>query len=68
MNPAHLLVGTNAMNKSMANSFADWMVKADGGQKVIKNFKRNGYDLYTGAPAGVDPLGKVKDLLQPARK
>lgn len=48
----------------MANKFADWMVKPDGGQKVIKEFRRNGYDLYTTAP-NINPLDRVKHLLQP---
>ena len=63
MNPAHLLVGTWAENKDMANKFADWMIKEDGGQKLIKGFQKNGIDLYTTAPIGVDPLGRVKGLL-----
>ena len=65
MNPAHLLVGTEAENKEMANNFADWMIKEDGGQKVVKGFQKNGIDLYTTAPVGVDPLGRVKGLLSP---
>ena len=65
LNPAHLLVGTEAANKEMANKFADWMIKEDGGQKVIKEFQKNGIDLYTTAPVGVDPLGRVKGLLSP---
>lgn len=48
----------------MANRFADWMVRPDGGQKVIKEFQRNGYDLYTTAPE-IDPLDRVKRILQP---
>ncbi|MCJ1280008.1 hypothetical protein MMC21_007833 [Puttea exsequens] len=63
LNPAHLLVGTNAENKAMANKFADWMIREDGGQKVIDGFQKNGVDLYTTAPKGVNPLGKVKGLL-----
>ncbi|KAK3176578.1 hypothetical protein OEA41_007901 [Lepraria neglecta] len=59
LNPAHLLVGTHAKNKAMANCFADWMIREDGGQRVIKEFRRNGYDLYTIAPVGVNPLGKL---------
>lgn len=48
----------------MADNFAEWMVWQDGGQKVIKGFQRNGYDLYTGAPQGLDPLAKVSGLLK----
>ena len=47
----------------MANAFADWMIKEDGGQYVIKTFQKNGYDLYTGAPQGVNPLAKADDIL-----
>ena len=50
----------------MANQFADWMVQQDGGQRVIKGFQKNDFDLYTTAPVGVNPLGKVKSLLEPA--
>ncbi|KAK4694773.1 hypothetical protein P7C71_g2859, partial [Lecanoromycetidae sp. Uapishka_2] len=63
LNPAHLLVGSEAENKVMANKFADWMIKEDGGQKVIKGFQKNKVDLYTMAPQGIDPLGKIKGLL-----
>ena len=52
----------------MANKFADWMIKEDGGQKVIKEFNKNGHNLYTTAPVGLDPLGKVSGLLGPVRK
>ncbi|KAM0802258.1 putative extracellular tungstate binding protein [Usnea florida] len=65
LNPAHLLVGTEAENKVMANKFADWMIKGEGGQKVVREFQKNGIDLYTTAPMKVDPLGRVKGLLSP---
>ena len=41
------------------------MIQKDGGQKVIKEFQKSGVDLYSEAPEGVDPLGKVSALLQP---
>ena len=47
----------------MANKFADWMIKEDGGQKVVREFQKNGIDLYTRAPLRVDPLERVKRLL-----
>ena len=51
LNPARLLVGTYAPNRSMAEAFADWIVRADGGQKVIKGFANNdGEIMYTVAP------------------
>ena len=52
----------------MANYFADWMIREDGGQRVIKEFRRNGYDLYTTAPVGVNPLSKVSGLLRSVPK
>ena len=44
------------------------MIREDGGQRVIKEFRRNGYDLYTTAPVGVNPLSKVSGLLRPVPK
>lgn len=41
LNPACLLVGTYALNRFMAEAFADWIVRADGGQKVIEGFANN---------------------------
>lgn len=50
LNPARLLVGSYGQNKDIANAFADWIEKPDGGQKVIKGFAKNGKILYTVAP------------------
>ena len=47
----------------MANAFADWMIKDDGGQKVIVEFQKNGKDLYTCAPKNVKPLAKADEIL-----
>ena len=49
LNPAHLLLGKDARNADTAQSFADWLVSPDG-QAVITGFKKNGEQLYTGAP------------------
>ncbi|EFQ25967.1 extracellular solute-binding protein family 1 [Colletotrichum graminicola] len=49
LNPAHLLVGRKAKNLTMAYQFANWCVSRNG-QRVISNFKKNGEQLYTGAP------------------
>ncbi|KAK2007304.1 extracellular solute-binding protein family 1 [Colletotrichum eremochloae] len=49
LNPAHLLVGRKAKNLTMAYQFANWCVNRNG-QKVIDDFKKNGEQLYTGAP------------------
>jgi ABC-type tungstate transport system permease subunit len=34
----------------MADAFAQWVIN-DAGQAVITGFKKNGEQLYTGAPA-----------------
>ena len=63
LNPAHLLVGAGAKNGETANAFADWMVREDGGQRVIGAFEKHGMVLYERIPGGVDPLGIGKGLL-----
>lgn len=51
LNPAHILIGTRAQNKAMANEFVDWLILEDGGQEVIGNFtSRDGAILYSRAP------------------
>ncbi|KAI4143188.1 MAG: hypothetical protein L6R39_004666 [Caloplaca ligustica] len=50
LNPAHALVGTWGIYKDTANAFADWMVRDDGGQKVVGEFSVHGAVLYTRAP------------------
>ncbi|KAJ6141506.1 hypothetical protein N7470_009896 [Penicillium chermesinum] len=47
----------------MANDFADWIVRDDGGQQVIRDFKKNGQVLYSTIPEGVDPLDRIKGVL-----
>jgi ABC-type tungstate transport system permease subunit len=49
LNPAHLLVGKKARNSTMAYAFADWATGYNG-RKVITDFKKNGQQLYSGAP------------------
>lgn len=49
LNPAHLLVGEKAPNPKEAEAFADWLVGKKG-QAVITGFKKDGEQLYTGAP------------------
>ena len=51
LNPAQVLVCRYGENREMAEAFADWMVKEDGGQKVARGFEVNGMVLYTPAPA-----------------
>jgi len=52
LNPAHALVSTWGKYKNSANALADWMVREDGGQKVVSGFMVNGVVLYTKAPKG----------------
>lgn len=49
LNSAHALVGAFGANKGMATAFVDWLVRADGGQRVIEEFTVNGHVLYSGA-------------------
>lgn len=49
LNPAHVLVSTKAADAEVTQKFADWVVSKEG-QKVITDFKKNGEQLYTGAP------------------
>ncbi|CAG9937165.1 unnamed protein product [Clonostachys rosea f. rosea IK726] len=49
LNPARLLIGEKAPNPEQATKFAEWLVSARG-QKVITNFKKDGQQLYSGAP------------------
>lgn len=53
LNPARVLVGRNGKNKDMANAFADWMIKDEGGQKIVSEFAVNGVVLYTKAPKDI---------------
>ena len=50
LNPARVLIGMYGKNKPMANAFADWMVRDDGGQRIVESFAVNDVVLYTKAP------------------
>jgi len=50
LNPAHLLIGNKAQDLKLAQSFADWLISDQGGQKVIRGFKKEGQVLYSTAP------------------
>ena len=52
LNPAHALVGKHCENKAMADAFAKWVKRLDGGQKVVSEFEQNGKVLYMPAPLG----------------
>ncbi|KAF2626047.1 extracellular solute-binding protein family 1 [Macroventuria anomochaeta] len=47
--PGHLLVGRKARNATLAQQFAAWATSARG-QSVVTGFKKNGQQLYSGAP------------------
>ncbi|KAH7384012.1 extracellular solute-binding protein family 1 [Pyrenochaeta sp. MPI-SDFR-AT-0127] len=49
LNPAHLLVGRKARNQTLAYQFSEWATGPNG-QSVITGFKKNGQQLYSGAP------------------
>ena len=50
LNPARALVGKCAVNQAMAEAFAAWVVRPEGGQRVVAGFAVNGVVLYTKAP------------------
>ena len=50
LNPAHALVGAYGINRGMAEEFASWLVRRDGGQKVVLQFAVNDVVLYAIAP------------------
>lgn len=50
LNPAHLIVGKKLQNPTVANEFVEWATCKNGGQRVITDFKKNGEQLYSGAP------------------
>ena len=50
LNPATALVGNRGRNRDMANAFADWLARRDGGQSGIGEFAVNGVVLYTTVP------------------
>ncbi|KAF7981430.1 hypothetical protein HWV62_25116 [Athelia sp. TMB] len=58
LNAATLLLGARVHeeNKDLATEFFNWMIRDDGGQYIIKNFKKKGCDdpLYTVAPQASD--------------
>ena len=45
-----MLVGRNSQYKEIASKFADWLVSARGGQKVVEEFEVGGEKLYSKAP------------------
>ncbi|KAG6853764.1 hypothetical protein C0991_001594 [Blastosporella zonata] len=52
LNPAHVLLSSKAdpANEDIWTTFMEWVVSADGGQKVIREYQNNGQVLYSEAP------------------
>ncbi|KAG5637568.1 hypothetical protein H0H81_004145 [Sphagnurus paluster] len=53
LNPAHVLLGAHAdqVNAEVWLVFMGWVMSKDGGQKIIREFKKFGEVLYSEAPA-----------------
>jgi ABC-type tungstate transport system permease subunit len=49
LNPAHLLIGMNPQDETVALNFAAWAT-SPAGQSVITSFTKNGKQLHKGAP------------------
>ncbi|KAG7095013.1 hypothetical protein E1B28_005808 [Marasmius oreades] len=50
LNPCSALSAPDTANKEMAEDFMNWVVRDDGGQQVVKDFKKNGERLYSPRP------------------
>ncbi|KAF9077543.1 hypothetical protein BDP27DRAFT_1253518 [Rhodocollybia butyracea] len=46
LNPCSALLGASARDKQLATQFMQWLIAPDGGQKVIKEFVKNGEQLF----------------------
>lgn len=46
LNPCHLLSSPKPMDEDITSAFMAWVLEADGGQHVIRNFVKNGEVLY----------------------
>ena len=47
LNPCTAVLSAEPVDKELAGIFMDWVLDANGGQKVIREFKKNGEQLYT---------------------
>ncbi|KAL0570311.1 hypothetical protein V5O48_011649 [Marasmius crinis-equi] len=47
LNPCTAVLSAQPGNKEVAESFMSWLISADGGQQVVRDFKKNGEVLYT---------------------
>lgn len=62
LNPALLLIGSRVAEGSeeVVRRWAEWLVRDDGGQRVVATFALGGAVLHAKAPTGVDPLAIIK--------
>lgn len=62
LNPALLLIGSRVAEGSedVVRRWAEWLVRGDGGQRVVATFALGGAVLHARAPNGVHPLAIVK--------
>ncbi|KAF5381210.1 hypothetical protein D9757_007872 [Collybiopsis confluens] len=49
LNPCAAVLGSQTLDNAVAKDFMKWLLSDDGGQKVVRGFKKNGVQLY--APA-----------------
>ena len=47
LNPCTAVLSANPVDKDLAELFMNWVIDHDGGQKVIREFTKNGEQLYT---------------------
>ncbi|TCD69502.1 hypothetical protein EIP91_007432 [Steccherinum ochraceum] len=48
-NPCNALLSVEPLDADLSKTFMDWLVDVDGGQKVVREFEKNGEVLYTPA-------------------
>ncbi|ESK92494.1 extracellular tungstate binding [Moniliophthora roreri MCA 2997] len=47
LNPCAAVLSSNPMDAALAGAFVDWLLDDEGGQKVVREFKKDGEQLYT---------------------
>ncbi|KAK1223620.1 hypothetical protein PQX77_013517 [Marasmius sp. AFHP31] len=50
LNPCNALLASKTLDGEIAGGFMDWVVHQDGGQQVVRDFRKNGEQLYTARP------------------
>ena len=51
LNPCSAVLGAKPLDQNLSGVFIKWLLDAEGGQKVVSEFKKNGEVLYTPARA-----------------